>query len=307
MSSHQRPVSRRRFIGLTAGAGLGAGLSVVVAACGGSPNTGGASTASQALEVEGDLQLVKRFPTSGLVPPSVRLPISLADSTGILANGSGRSFPDELSASVVDSSGARIRGGVIATRRGDRQSVPYWAFTVDISDPGIYTLRLDGASTAEVAFQVDDPSDVAAPVAGATLPPFDTPTFDNARGVNPVCTRADEPCPFHDVTLTEALASGKPVVYLIGTPAYCKTGTCAPGLDDLISVAKTVGDEAIFVHADIYTDSSATTVAPAVRAYALDFEPVLYVARADGTIDTRLDAVFESDEISAALARVGVQ
>lgn len=256
------------------------------------------------LEVQGDLQLVKRFPTTGLVPGQVRLPVSLADSTGILGNDGARTFPSELAATVTDSQGATVASDIVAVRRGDGHSVPYWAFVVDVSTTGVFSLRLDDASSAEVAFQVDDPADVAAPVPGNVLPPFETPTFDDGRGVDPVCTRAGEPCPFHAVTLTEALAAKKPVAYLIGTPAYCKTGTCAPGLDDLISVAKDVGDGVVFVHTDIYTDSSASTVAPAVRAYKLDFEPVLYVAGADGVISTRLDAVFEEDEIKDALSRV---
>lgn len=300
----ERFVTRRRFIGLAAGAGLGA----VIASCGGS--SGGSSTVgtgSAVLDAEGDLQVVKRFPTTGLVPGQVRLPISLADATGILGNDGKRRFPDTLSASVTDAkSGTTVASGITAVRRGDAQSVPYWAFDVEIDSPGVFILRLDVAPESDAAFQVEDPAVVQSPVPGRTLPPFDTPTFDDPRGVTPVCTRADEPCPFHAVTLSDALASGKPVAYLIGTPAYCKTGTCAPGLDDLITVAEKVGDSAVFVHADIYTDSTATTVAPAVRAYKLDFEPVLYVTRSDGTIDTRLDAVFEAAEIEAALSRVGV-
>ena len=296
MSFAPGQLSRRRFLGLTAGAGLGA----VLAACGG---TGG-TTGNGVLEIEGNLQLVKRFPTTGLVPGKVRLPVSLADSTGILGNNQARTFPAELIATVTDSTGATVADGIVAVRRGDSHSVPYWAFVVDMPTTGVYSLRLDAASPAEVAFQVDDPADVAAPVQGNVLPPFDTPTFDDGRGVDPICTRAEEPCPFHSVTLTEALAAKKPVAYLIGTPAYCKTGTCAPGLEDLITVSKEVGDAVVFVHTDIYSDSTATVVAPAVRAYALDFEPVLYVTNAEGTIDTRLDAVFEAAEIRDALSRV---
>jgi hypothetical protein len=100
--------------------------------------------------------------------------------------------------------------------------------------------------------------------------------------------------------------SGKPVVYIIGTPAYCKTGTCAPGLDALIDVSTTVGDRAVFVHADVYTDRTTTKVAPAVTAYNLDFEPVLYIANAQGVLVNRLDAVFDVNEIRDALAAAGI-
>ena len=284
------------------------GLGSLLAGCGTDvPSGTGANSALDSLDLQGDLQLVKRYPSSSLVPGTVRLPVSLADTSGILGNDGKRAFPDALTASVVDSaSGDVVVAGVSTPRRGDDQSVPYWAFLVEITSPGTYFLRLDGSRTAESAFQVDDASGVAQPIPGRALPPFDTPTVDDRRGVDPICTRGDGPCPFHAVTLSDALASGKPVVYLIGTPAHCKTGTCAPALDGMIATSEKVGERAVFVHADVYADEGATRIAPAVSAYKLGYEPVLYVTRGDGVVDTRLDAVFSGDEILDALARVGV-
>jgi hypothetical protein len=106
--------------------------------------------------------------------------------------------------------------------------------------------------------------------------------------------------------LTEALQSGKPVVYFIGTPAYCQTGTCAPGIEALISVSKSVGDAAVFVHADVYSDKTATNPAPAVEAFKLTYEPVLYITDAKGVLVNRLDAVFDVTEMSSALAAAGI-
>ncbi|CAB4669980.1 unannotated protein [freshwater metagenome] len=185
-------------------------------------------------------------------------------------------------------------------------SIPYWPFVIDITEVGLYTLTVNEAPSSEMSFQIFERSMVAMPLVGDPLPAFDTPTLSDTRGVDPLCTRPDAPCPFHDITLTEALASGKPVVYMIGTPAYCKTGTCAPGLDALIDVASSVGDRAVFVHADVYTDRTTTVVAPAVTAYSLDFEPVLYIANAQGVLVNRLDAVFDVDEIRDALVAEGI-
>lgn len=109
-------------------------------------------------------------------------------------------------------------------------------------------------------------------------------------------------CPFHDIALSDALSSGKKVVYLIGTPAYCQTGTCAPALDALISLSKSTSDDVVFVHADVYTDDTAENVAPAVKAYNLTFEPSLFITDASGTLRSRLDAIFDVDEVSEALS-----
>ena len=304
------PMSRRSFLAMSASLGLGA----AIAACGGSddsatPATGDSMATGAGLEVltiSGDLQIVKRWAPAGLVPGVVRLPFSLADKTGILANDGKRTFPDVLTVSVLNAEdGTTLLNGASVTRRGDDLSVPYWTLEAEIDSEGVYVVTLDSTS-AEANFQVENADTVVSPVPGKELPPFDTPTTQDSRGVNPICTRTDGICPFHDVTLTDALKSGKPVVYMIGTPAYCSTGTCAPGLDALMAVASEVGDKAVFVHADVYTDDKATTVAPAVQAYKLSYEPVLYVADAERIVQRRLDIVFDADEIRAALKAVGV-
>ena len=290
--------SRRRFLALSVSLGLGG----LVAACGGS------SSGSSAIDgVSGTLQVVKRFPTTGLVPGSIRLPISLADTTGVLATDGKVKLPQILTGKVIDAAtGDVVIASVSADKHDVNMATPYWPFIVDVQKVGVYLLILDAAPKSEMSFQVEERKNVLSPLVGDPLPPFDTPTVDNKRGVDPICTRAEGVCPFHDITLTEALKSGKPVVYMIGTPAYCKTGTCAPGLDALIELSKKVGDAAVFVHADIYVDKTATTVAPAVRAYKLTYEPLLYITDEKGVLVNRLDAVFDVTEMSSALAALGI-
>ena len=291
--------SRRRFLTLSASLGFGG----LVAACGGSSSSG-----SGAIDgISGTLQVVKRFPTTGLVPGSIRLPISLADTSGVLTTDGKVKLPQTLTGKVIDAaSGDVVVASVSAEKHDANMATPYWPFIVDVQKVGVYLLILDVAPESEMSFQVEERENVLSPLVGDPLPPFDTPTVDNNRGVDPICTSPQGTCPFHEVTLTEALQSGKPVVYLIGTPAYCKTGTCAPGLDALIALSKKVGDAAVFVHADVYTDKTATIAAPAVLAYKLAYEPLLYITDAKGVLVNRLDAVFDVNEMSSALAAAGI-
>ena len=292
--------SRRRFLALSASLGLGG----LVAACGGSTSSSGSGAIDG---VSGTLQVVKRFPTSGLVPGSIRLPISLADTSGVLTTDGKVKLPQTLTGKVIDAtSGDVVIASVAADKHDMNMPTPYWPFIVDVQKVGVYLLILDVAPESEMSFQVEERENVLSPLVGDPLPPFDTPTIDNSHGVDPICTSPQGMCPFHEVTLTEALQSGKPVVYIIGTPAYCKTGTCAPGLDALIALSKKVGDAAIFVHADVYTDKTATTAAPAVLAYKLAYEPLLYITDTKGVLVNRLDAVFDVTEMSSALAAVGI-
>ena len=226
----------------------------------------------------------------------MRLPISLATSAGSLVQDG----PATLGAQVTDIDGTPLGDRITANRR-DVSPGPYYDFRADVDQAGVYYLVVDGGPSQGAAFQVMEAGTVTVPGPGRPLPPFDTPTFDDARGVDPVCTREPEPCPFHDHTLTEALASGKGVVYLVGTPAFCQTGSCAPALESIIDIHEDFADRYVFVHAEVYTDNTATTPAPAVDAAGLTYEPALFITDATGTVVERLDAVWNEEELLEVL------
>ena len=296
--------SRRQFFALSASVGAG----VALAACGGGSSSDSTVVTGDVLDgIEGSLQVAKRFSPESIIPGKVRLPISLADKTGVLPTDGAVRLPVELTGTVIDTeTGDVILKSVTAKRHDENMSVPYWPFIFNIEKEGIYVLTLDVAPDVEVSFQVFNRNDIVMPKVGDALPPFDTPTVDNARGVDPICTRPEGTCPFHTMTLTDALKSGKPVVYFIGTPAYCTTGTCAPGLDALIELSKTIGNKAVFVHADVYKDKTATEAAPAIQAYKLSYEPLLYITDDQGVQVDRLDAIFDAKELRETLAAAGI-
>ncbi len=258
----------------------------------GSAAAGGGSTPT------GGYTIVQRFPQAVQVPGPVRLPVSLSDGDGALL----QEVPATLGAQVLDEQGAALGDRIEAVRR-DAVPAPYYDFHTTLETPGFYSLQVEGGSAEGASFDVADPSKVVVPIPGQPLPPLDTPTVAVPAGVDPICTREPEACPFHDITLTEALASGKQVAYYVGTPAFCTTGVCAPGLESLIEVHDDYADTHVFVHAEVYTDDTGTTLTPAVDALHLFYEPVLFVTDTDGVILERIDAVFNTAELVEVLDR----
>jgi len=298
-------ISRRTFISGSLGV-IGAtstvGLSSLLAGCSG----GSSSTSIDSVLGLADLQLVQRFPQV-LVSGNVRLPFSLANQAGLLTTESGLDLPTTLTAKLINADTQEVVAESLSADRHDTGlTIPYWPFRVDIDKPGIYTLIVDGGPAEGAAIQVLDATQVLIPLVGSQLPGFDTPTFDDHRGVEPVCTRTPELCEFHNITLNEALALRKPIAYLVGTPAHCSTGTCSPALEALITVKNSIGDAMTFLHTEIYTDDKATTVAPAVVALKMEYEPAIYITDASGKIVERFDAVFDAEEINAAIATLGL-
>jgi hypothetical protein len=251
-----------------------------------------------------DVQIVQRFPQN-LVAGPLRLPLSLASGGGLLTTDGETATPDSLTARITRIDGGRedlIIENLTAPKHAADLAVPYWPFRATIDEPGFYRIVLDDGPSDGAAFQVFARGDVSVPGIGDPLVPFDTPTFDDARGVEPICTRVDGACPLHSLTLTEALQSGRPVVLLVGTPAHCSTGTCSPALDALIDVASRTGDSHAFIHAEVYQDPDATRVAPVVTALAMTYEPALFVTDAKGIVTARLDAVFDEVELESVIS-----
>jgi len=283
--------SRRTFL-------AGAMATGVLAAC--SSDGGSGETAGSASTVEpgaiGLFTIVKRFPQRVQVPGEVRLPINL--STG--AADFIQDAPPTLGAQITDLDGKPI-GGRITTVRRDVTPAPYYAFRPVIDEVGFYTMLVDGGPADGVSFEVAAPSSVPVPIPGEFLPGFETPTIGNPAGVDPICTHTPEMCPFHTISLAAALNVDRPVAYCVGTPAFCQTGSCAPALDSLIDIRERYADTVTFVHAEIYTDDTATVVAPAVEALGLFYEPALFVTDASGVIVDRLDGLWEASEASEVL------
>ena len=301
--------SRREFLHTAARFAVGTAATGAVLVGGTSTLAGCSGSGDEAVTgdgLPGDVQIVQRFPQN-LVVGGQRMPISLAANGGLLAVGGDIATPSRLRADVVRIDGGRdetVLSDIVGERHDAELAVPYWLFRTEITEAGFYRLVIEGGPSDGAAFQVAQRSANDVPSIGDVMPPFDTPTFANAYGVSPICTRQPEPCPMHQVTLREALATGRPVAYLIGTPAHCSTGTCTPALEALVELQEQVDEQIGFVHAEVYADANATVVAPAVEALAMNYEPALFLIDSTGTVVDRLDAVFDRVELDAVLAKL---
>jgi len=293
-------LGRRSFL-------IGSGA-LALAACGSSATKSGAPSGTSGTGASSGTipkppadgyTLAQRFSQDVIVPGTPRLPFSLASKQALLSDG-----PPVLNGKILAADHKTVVVPAISAKlRRVTEGIMYYDFHPTLNDIGTYYLVVDGGTADGGAISVNDPGSVFVPYPGKQLPPFDTPTTKDPRGVNPICTRlTGGPCPFHDVTLTDALKSGKPVAYIVGTPAHCQFGTCAPGLEFLINAAKRIGDKIVFVHSEVYTDDKAVTPTAAVEAYNLTFEPSLFLADKTGLIKARLDAAFDQSELDETLA-----
>ncbi len=199
-------------------------------------------------------------------------------------------------------------GERIEAARRDAVPAPYYDFRPTIETPGFYCPGRRRRPTGGCELRRRRARFGDGAVAPATpLPPFDTPTTDDARGVDPICTLEPEFCPFHAVTLTEALAAGKPVVYYVGHAGVLSTpGRCAPGLESIIEVQPEFGERSASCTPRCTPTRPPRRLSPAVESLeeiGLVYEPVLFITDAAGVVIERIDAVWNTEELVEALNR----
>ncbi len=152
----------------------------------------------------------------------------------------------------------------------------------------------------KVPFTIQVKPAAEAPLVGAQAPRGPSPTPSNPMGVNPICTRVPA-CPLHDVSLSDVIGTGKPVIAMFATPALCQSQYCGPVLDELLDLMAPYRDKMAMVHIEIYTSNRGATQAPTVKEWGLPSEPWLFAIDGTGVIKTRLDGAIAENEIKAAL------
>jgi len=271
----------------------------VLAACGGDDDGGTGATPSGSGSA-GELALWAFFQDGVQVAGRQRFAVGLGDAAEIW--GADRA-PDELTVRI-ERDGQAVGQPLTLSRHGKGLERAYYPLRTELTEPGVYRAVADvDGEAAALAFTVAERGQVDVPGAGDAMVPVDTPTTADAHGVDPICTREPH-CPYHDVTLTEALADGRPVALVVATPAFCATAVCGPILDIVDTASEGLRDRIHVLHAEVYADGAGGTPAPVMEAYGLTYEPCLFLADGRGTVVERLDVLFDETEARQALERL---
>ncbi len=311
------PITRRRFLSRSASA---ATATAAVAAVGGGLGSVLLAGCGQPLRAPDVVALFNPDRVIAAGRPQ-RIPFALIDPGG--DGGIALPSTDEalvaveltLDGDVLDR--IEIAGHVVTHDHvgevGDHQHSDlyrYYPARFTMPRPDIYDLVITVVDSGfanppatSLPVQAFDPADITVPLAGDPMPATATPTFDDPRGVDRLCTRPD-PCPFHTHSFDEVMANGRPSALLVATPAFCSTAYCGPVVETMIEAAAAV-DGVDIVHAEVYANPGevdgniadpAIRLAPAVVATGLSFEPSLFLVGSDGVLVDRIDNVFDVDE-----------
>jgi hypothetical protein len=290
------PHSRRSFL-------VGGASAALLAACGGGGNDKVVPTTTTTKASSFTL-ISFSDPSALALNAPARLTFGVTDQEGVLLE---QPPAPKLDFSVT-LNGQPFGAPVSSTAHASGLPRPYFPVEFTPTTAGLYEFHSEiGGQPVSLPVQLGA-EPVTVPGAGQPMIPFDTPTTTDLRGVELLCTRTPA-CPFHDISLRDALAGGTPVAFLISTPRYCQVAICGPVLDLLVA-ARDQFPNIKMLHAEVYPTEAAAAPGkqqrtPVMEAYNLFFEPVLFLARPDGTILKRIDTIFDGVELTDALTQLG--
>jgi hypothetical protein len=142
------------------------------------------------------------------------------------------------------------------------------------------------------------------PQVGQKAPLIHTQTPADVGGDLSKITTRIPPDTQNRVDYAEALGR-EPIVLLFATPQFCQSRVCGPVVDVAEQVKRRYGDEAAFIHEEIYKDNDPSKgVRPQVKAFHLPSEPWLFAIDRNGVIEEEVQGAFGVDELTRVVRRL---
>jgi hypothetical protein len=169
-----------------------------------------------------------------------------------------------------------------------------------------------GVVQGSATFDVLDAASV--PGVGEQAPASDNPVIGDP-GVDPaeIDSRAHDGAKIvdpelHRVSIADAIADGRPAVVVFSTPVYCVSRFCGPVTDLVQNLQRKYGDQANFIHVEVWKDYAASVTSDTANDWLLRDgvlnEPWLFMIDADGTIAARWDNLFTQPELKDGLEQL---
>ena len=143
----------------------------------------------------------------------------------------------------------------------------------------------------------------AIPRPGQPAPKIHTPTAADVGGDLSKITTRVPPDTQNKVDYAEALGK-EPILLLFATPQFCQSRVCGPVVDVAEQAKQEFGDQAAFIHMEIYNDNDpGKGVRPQVRAFHLPSEPWLFAINSKGIVSSTVEGAFGLEEMKKTVEK----
>jgi len=348
----------KRFLIVT---GAAAAVSLILAACSGSEGSapdGGSPAASGCAQDVNDVVIhpsdapyIPVLASSDIAVGENRVVVGLIDSQGEPVTGAQMRLRiycytasgEQIDKLEVDTTPVTItrsyththEDGTVETHTAGELGV--YVTNISFDEPGKWGLEATGAVNGQpleaqpILFDVRARS--LSPAIGDPAPRSVQPILKDVADIREIDTSAQPIAEMHDMTIAEAVTSGKPTVIAFATPAFCVSQLCGPAKEIVDTLFRKYGDQANFIHVEPYFLEEARAgkglcpipimnvqyaanpeegcpvlspdeLPPAEQSWNLSTEPWVFVVDKDGNIAAKFESAFSEQELEDALTSV---
>jgi len=193
----------------------------------------------------------------------------------------------------------------------DENRVGYYT-RVTFDQPGIWgasvkaTLKDGTIGVSNVAFEVK--ADAPVPLPGEPAIASDNLTAADVDDIKEIDS-GTPPNDMHDVKIKDAMASGRPLVIVFSTPAFCTSRFCGPVNEEVEALHEKYHEAVDFVHVEIYRNFTTQQFNPTVQEWILEpgprvLEPVVYLVDSKGVIYDRYEGPVAANILEPAVQAI---
>lgn len=187
---------------------------------------------------------------------------------------------------------------------------------VTFDEPGDWGAEVSGElqgrkfDPVRVRFGVLEAGIDTVPVIGDPAPRSTQVTLRDVDDISEIDSTNPSNPGMHDITVAEALDTGKPLVVAFATPAFCTSRTCGPVMDKaIVPLFRKYGDRINFIHIEPYDLEKARSgegLVPvsALEEWGLQTEPWVFVVDKQGRIADKFEGIMGVEEVETALQQV---
>lgn len=185
-------------------------------------------------------------------------------------------------------------------------TVPYWTAYPTINEAGFWGVVAevikDDGEVIPADFIIEVAAEVSSLPIGTKAPASQNRTLSSEPDIN-LLSSGNAPNPaFYQLTVADAIQSKKPTIVGFLTPGLCQTQWCAPVLSSVEAVRQNVGEDANFIHIEVFSDFQELTYVPEMAEWGLGtMEPWVFVLNGAGEITAKFSGPLSPDELEAAV------
>ena len=157
----------------------------------------------------------------------------------------------------------------------------------------------------------DVPESSKAPALGEAAIKSVNRTADDVEQLSQLTTGSLKDPDLYQLTIADAVESGRPTVIVMASPAFCTNAVCGPQVDVLRDLKNEYADSANFIHIDLYDnpdkiqgDLGQAVISPVVREWSLPSTEWSFVIDRDGKVSGRFEGFCTLEELREALVSV---